>query len=118
MITADEVRRLALSLPGAVEVETWGHPTFRVRDKIFASLGPDGVGGGVKTSLEEQSLLISSDAESFSVADYVGRFGWVDVKLATVDAEVMRSIVVEAWRRTAPKRLVKEYDARHPPAET
>ena len=111
MITADEVRRLALSLPGAVEVETWGHPTFRVRDKIFASLGPDGAGGGVKASLEEQSLLISSDPESFSVADYVGRYGWVDVNLATVDPEVMRSIVVEAWRRTAPRTLVKAYDA-------
>lgn len=110
MITADEVRRVALSLPGAEEKEAWGHPTFRVRDKIFASLAADGSGGGVKTSLQEQSLLISSDRESFSVADYVGRFGWVSVKLATVDPEVVRSIIVEAWRRTAPKKLVKQYD--------
>lgn len=111
MITADEVRRLALSLPGVEEKETWGHPTFRVRDKIFATLAADGSGGGVKASPEEQSLLIASDPESFSMADYVGRYGWVSVDLATVDPEVMRGIVVEAWRRTAPRRLVKEHDA-------
>lgn len=112
MISGDEVRRLALSLPEAEERETWGHPTFRVRDKIFATLSPDGSVGGVKASPQEQALLLSSDPETFSMADYVGRYGWVTVKLATVDPEVMRGIVVDAWRRTAPKRLVAAYDAR------
>lgn len=36
MVTADEVRSLALSLPGAEEHEHWGKPSFRVRNKIFA----------------------------------------------------------------------------------
>ena len=45
------------------------------------------------------------------MADYVGRFGWVSVNLSTVDPGTVRGIIVEAWRRTAPKRLVKEYDA-------
>ena len=36
MVTATQLRELALGLPGAEERETWGHPTFRVRDKIFA----------------------------------------------------------------------------------
>jgi len=111
MITGDEVRRLALSLPGAEERETWGHPTFRVRDRIFATLAPDGSAGGVRTTPQEQALLLSADPESFAVADYVGRYGWVSVRLATVDPEVMRGIVVDAWRRTAPRRLVKEHDA-------
>ncbi|HEU0297794.1 MAG TPA: MmcQ/YjbR family DNA-binding protein [Longimicrobium sp.] len=110
MITGDEVRRLALSLPGAEERETWGHPTFRVRDRIFATLASDGMSGGVKTTPQEQALLIASDPESFAVADYVGRYGWVSVDLATVDPEVMRGIVVEAWRRTAPKGLVRSHD--------
>jgi predicted DNA-binding protein (MmcQ/YjbR family) len=41
MITADELRRVVLSLPEAEERETWGHPTFRVRDKMFAALSDD-----------------------------------------------------------------------------
>ena len=102
MMTGDEVRRLALALPEAEEQETWGHPTFRVRDKIFASLSPDGSGAGVKTSPQEQSLLISADPESFSVADYVGRFGWVSVNLSTVDPGTVRGIIVEAWGGLLP----------------
>lgn len=111
MISGDEVRRLALSLPETEERETWGHPTFRVRDKIFATLSPDGTVGGVKTSRQEQALLLSSDPETYSYADYVGRYGWVTVHLTTADPDVVRGIVVEAWRRTAPRRLVAAYDA-------
>lgn len=110
MTTGDDVRRLALSLPDAEERETWGHPTFRVREKIFASLAPDGSTAGVKASREDQALLIASDPDTFAVADYVGRYGWVSVRLDTVDPEVMRGLVVDAWRRTAPKTLVRKYD--------
>ncbi|HEX8692806.1 MAG TPA: MmcQ/YjbR family DNA-binding protein [Longimicrobium sp.] len=105
MITAEEVRRVALSLPGAEERETWGHPTFRVRDKIFATLSEDGREAGVKTSPQEQAMLIASDPETFAVAHYTGRYGWVTAQLETADPDVVRGIVVEAWRRTAPKRL-------------
>ncbi|MBV9774229.1 MAG: MmcQ/YjbR family DNA-binding protein [Gemmatimonadetes bacterium] len=112
MITAEEVRKLALSLPGAEERETWGEATFRVKDKIFVTVGPEGKAAGVKASKEDQALLISSDPDTFSMSEYVGRFGWVTVQLASVEAEVMRGLVVDAWRRTAPKKLVKEYDAK------
>ena len=49
MLTADEFRRAALALPEAEERETWGHPTFRVRDRMFATLSDDGRVGGIKT---------------------------------------------------------------------
>jgi len=41
----------------------------------------------------------------------VGRFGWVRVDLDAADPDELRSLVVEAWRRTAPKRVVKAYDS-------
>lgn len=110
-VTGGELRELALSLPGVEERETWGHPTFRVRDKIFFTLSPSGDSAGVKATREEQSLLISSDPATFSVAEYVGRYGWVNAQLASADPAVMRGLVVEAWRRTAPRTLVKQYDA-------
>jgi hypothetical protein len=68
-MTGDDVRALCLSLPESTEKETWGdettpgHPTFRVRDKIFVIMGTDGAGGSVKTSLEEQAALISAFPE-------------------------------------------------------
>lgn len=48
----------------------------------------------------------------FSSAPYVGRHGWVSVQLDLVDPEELRDLVVEAWRRTAPKRMVREFDVR------
>ena len=111
MITAEEVRQLALSLPEVEERETWGHPTFRVRDKIFATLAPNEQQADVKASLEKQDMLIAADPDTFSVAQYTGRFGWVSVQLSTVHSGLMRDLVIEAWRRTAPKRLVAGYDA-------
>jgi len=111
MTTPEELRQLALSLPEVEERETWGHPTFRVRSKIFATLSADERVAGVKASLEDQEELIASDPETFAVASYTGRFGWVSVQLSSVDPEGMRELVIEAWRRTAPKRLVAAYDA-------
>jgi len=83
-----------------------------VGDKMFASGMPGGDTLSVKASKEEQADLVAADPETYAVAAYVGRFGWVRVQLSTVDADELRDLVIEAWRRTAPKKLVKEYDAR------
>lgn len=110
MVSGEELRQMALALPESEEIETWGHPTFRVRNKIFASMGNEGLVGGVKATLHEQEMLVTTYPDTFSVAEYVGRFGWVSVQLTRVDAELLRDLVVAAWRRTAPKRLVKAFD--------
>ena len=67
MITADELRRVVLSLPEAEERETWGHPTFRVRDRMFAALCDDGRQASVKATREEQAALLAA---------YDARQGW------------------------------------------
>ena len=111
MTTADELRRAALSLPEAEERETWGHPTFRVRDKMFATLSDAGRPAVVKTTKDEQIALVAATPETFGVPSYVGRHGWVSIQLATVDPVELRELLVEAWRLTAPKRLVAAYDS-------
>jgi hypothetical protein len=110
-VTGNDLRRLALALPESEERETWGEATFRVRGKIFLMMSADDATASVKASLDEQEIIIGSDPKSFSVAPYVGRFGWVRVKLLTVDPEMMAVLVSEAWRQTAPKKLVAEFDA-------
>ena len=115
MITADELRRVVQSLPEAEERETWGHPTFRVRDKMFATMSDDGQQATVKATKQEQAALIAAAPETFGIPDYVGRHGWVSIQLATVDPTEARELMVEAWRQTAPKRLVTAYDAGSPP---
>jgi competence protein ComEC len=117
MVTADELRRLVLSLPEAEERETWDHPTFRVRGKMFAAMSDDGRQASVKATREEQAALVEAAPDTFGVPAYVGRHGWVSIRLGTVDPAELHELVVEAWRRTAPKRLVNGYDAHHPASE-
>jgi len=110
-MTGADVRALCLSLPEATEKETWGdednpgHPTFRVRDKIFVLMGTDERGASIKTSMDEQAALISAFPNAAHVAAYTGRFGWVDIEFAAIPDEVLRETIENAWARTAPKQL-------------
>ena len=109
-----DFRELALSLPEAIEKETWGHPTFRVRNKMFASAASDGSTATVKSTLDEQRALTQMDPETFKVPAYVGKHGWIGIALDRVDPDELRELTVEAWRMTAPKRLVRVWDDQHP----
>ena len=112
-MTGHDLRRIALGLPEVEEKIAWEVDiTFRVRDKIFAILGQDGADASIKATLEVQQALVNSEPETFSVSHYTGRFGWTTVRLAGIEADELRDMVEDAWRRTAPKRLVAAYDAR------
>jgi hypothetical protein len=116
-MTGDEVRAFCLALPEVTEKATWGddehagHPTFRVKDKIFVIMADDGSGGSIKTSAGEQADLISAFPDAARFAAYVGRYGWVDVEFAGIPDEVLREIIEGAWARTAPKRLAAAWGA-------
>ena len=109
----EKVRDWVLALPGGQEVMVaeWGHPTLRVNNKMFAGGAPGSKTMSVKCSKEEQASLIAERPDVYSIAAYVGRFGWVEVNLSKVDSTELHELVIEAWRRTAPKKLVKEYDS-------
>jgi hypothetical protein len=108
----DTTRRLALSFPEAEERETWGHPTFRVRDRMFMALAVDGRSASVKATKDAQAALVGSEPETFSIPAYVGVHGWVGIALDRVDPDELAELVEDAWRMTAPKRLVRAFDER------
>jgi hypothetical protein len=111
MVTAKDVRRLALSLPEATERPAWNQPTFRVRDKIFAALSRDGESMGFKVSKEERAELIAGEPGKFFFIDgHDNNYNWARVRFDSVDTEELGELIVEAWRRTAPRQLVKAYD--------
>ena len=59
----------------------------------------------------ERAGLISFDPRARAGRPYTGRYGWVHIKLAGIDATHLRELLTEAWRRTAPKRMVAAFDA-------
>ena len=104
------VKKLALSLPEAEERETWQTPTFRVRNKMFAMFADRQRALWVKSTHDEQRALCQMDPETFFPPPYVGPSGWVGARFASVDRDELRELLIEAWRMTAPKRLVKAFD--------
>jgi hypothetical protein len=111
-VTFQTFRRLCLSLPEAEEVETWGEATFRVKNRIFAMGSSDGAHVSVKASLDDQAGLVEMDPKTFSPSAYTGRFGWVRVRLGGIGPELAARVVTNAWKRTAPRRVVAEYELR------
>jgi hypothetical protein len=109
--TIPEFRRAALCLPEATEGAHMGHPDFRVRNKIFATLGvPDAAWGMVKLTPEQQEILMAAEPAAFKpAAGAWGRRGSTHVRLAAVDATTLRSALTTAWRNTAPKTLAARY---------
>jgi hypothetical protein len=78
---------------------------------MFATMSDDGRQATVKATKEEQAALVAAAPETFGIPAHVGRHGWVSIQLATVDPTELRELVVEAWRQTAPRRLVTAYDS-------
>lgn len=102
------IRDIALGFPEAAEKETWGHPTFRVRDKIFVSYGVDDDGrpqATMKAAPGEQESLLA-EGEPFFFPKYVGSKGWIGVRLDDeTDWRAIAELVIDSYREVAPKKL-------------
>lgn len=111
-MTVDTFRSLALGLPEAVESSHMGHPDFRVRGKIFATLMyPDDGHGMVKLTPEQQRRVIAAAPDVFApVKGGWGRRGCTQVRLAAATEDIVRPALGTAWRNIAPKRLAEQHD--------
>src|SRR5688572_23535896 len=109
----DRLRTICLALPEAAEKETWGHATFRVREKIFAMAG-QGDGRATMTCKAQpglQGALVGSDPKRFYVPPYVGPKGWIGIYLGDeTDWDELADLVEESFRMTAPKRVAALLD--------
>jgi hypothetical protein len=111
-MTAAQFRELALSLPEAVEVGHMGHPDFRVRNKIFATIGyPQANWAMVKLSPDQQEQFVEDEPDVFApVTGGWGRKGATRVDLAEATAQVVRPALIAAWKNVAPKKLAAQFD--------
>ncbi len=115
MVSEQDVRSAALSLPETNEKLSYGMPGFRVRTKGFARLHEEpGVLMLWCADLSEKEALIASDPETFFTTPHYDGFSSVLVRLELVDQDELLDLLTAAWRSRAPKRLVDAFDATGP----
>jgi hypothetical protein len=109
-VKPETLRTLALALPEAEERETWGEATFRVRNRIFAMMDGHGKRASVKATRDEQQALVGENPGAYFLPPYVAQHGWIGIRLARARTDEVTELVTEAWRLTAPKRLLRTFD--------
>ncbi|RSM70496.1 hypothetical protein DMH04_44680 [Kibdelosporangium aridum] len=106
MVTVEEIREVALSLPRAYEAIVRDRIKFRVGQIVFVALSRDETTMGFGYPKELRDGLIAAEPEKFfppSKSDE--RFNWVQVRLNAIDAGEMRELVIDAWRMCVPKKV-------------
>ncbi|WP_182897339.1 MmcQ/YjbR family DNA-binding protein [Microbispora sp. H10830] len=119
MTTTDDIRRWATALPEVEEVSHFRFhvPVFKVRGRTFLGMGRDETTAVFCVAEQQAADAAQADPsayESVRRPDARKSFLGLQVELGRVTAERVRSLVEEAWRQQAPKRLAAEYD-RHKP---
>jgi predicted DNA-binding protein (MmcQ/YjbR family) len=107
-----EIRRRCLALPETREIEAWGHPTFRAGKRMFAVLhGPSGEPALALCVGHDRQEELLQDCRFF-LTPYSAYRGWVSLRLdGHVDWDEAESLIREAYRQVALKRMLKALDS-------
>jgi len=102
------LRRICLSIPGAMEKLSHGEPTFFTPKRVFAMFADNHHGDGhiaawLAAASGVQEAVIEEDPETYFRPPYVGPAGWIGVELSRVDDEQLGALVREAFNLIAAK---------------
>jgi hypothetical protein len=118
MVTVDDVRRLALSLPGTEEALVRDRVKFRVRRLVYLAFSADETLMGFGFPKEERQALVASEPLKFQMPEKADlRYHWVVARLDALEKDEMRELVLDAWRMVVPKRVAAEYESSAPGSE-
>jgi hypothetical protein len=110
-LTFDSVRQMALALPGVVEGTSYRTPAFRSGGKLIARFHQDGESLVIKVDLAAREVLMAAAPQRYYITDHYRCWPWMLVRLSAADPDELRGLLEEAWRRTAPKRLLAASEA-------
>ena len=110
MASGDRIRQLALALPEAVEADHHGRPSFRVADRIFATLWDE---GHLNVMLDEAGIHTAVQAHPAVCEEFWWgrRLRAAQVHIDVADEVLIGELLADAWERKAPKRLLRELHA-------
>jgi hypothetical protein len=106
MVTIDDVRPVALALPGSYQALVRDRVKFRVGRIVYLAFSRDEQQMGFAFPKEERAQLVTSEPTKFLMPDKGDlRYHWVEVRLAALDLDEMRELVTDAWRMCVPRSI-------------
>jgi hypothetical protein len=110
-VTLQDARAIAATLPRSYEAIVRDSVRFRVGQMVYAAFYDDETIMGFGFPKEEREALVASEPDKFLLPRTSDlRFRWVCVRLAAIDVEELRELLVEAWRMVVPKKLGAAYE--------
>jgi hypothetical protein len=110
VVTVDDVRAIASELPRSYEALVRDRVKFRVGRIVYLAFSRDESQMGFAFPREEREALVASEPDKFLMPKQSDmRYQWVEVRLAALDRDELREIVLDAWRMVVPKRVAAEH---------
>jgi hypothetical protein len=109
--------KLAKRFPGIESDTSYGTPAIRVSGKFMARLRTEAEGWlAIRCDFVDREILLQSAPHVFHLTPHYENYPMILVDLAAIDSATLLEVVERAWRRQAPKKLVREFDERRNPA--
>lgn len=110
MVTVEDVRRLAQTLPRAYEVLVRSRIKFRVGSFVLVSFSRDEKLMGFAYPKEQREDLVTARPDTFQLpVPSEMRDNWVAVRLEAIDIDEMRQLVLGAWKMVVPRHLARQF---------
>ena len=110
-VTLEVARSIASDLPRSYEAVVRDRLRFRIGSTVYVAFSHDETIMGFAFPKDERDALVASDPDKFMLPRQSElRFNWVCVRLATIDHDELRELVLDAWRMCVPKKVAAEYD--------
>jgi len=110
MASVDDVRAIAMALPRTSEHLIRDHVKFRVGRIVYASVSPDEERLGFGFPREERAALVASRPETFMMPlPSDERYRWVRARLAALDEDELRELLIDAWCMVMPKTIAASW---------
>jgi hypothetical protein len=101
---------MLLALPGVEEGTSYGMPSFKLAGKFLARLRDDDTVLVVHLrSFDDRDHLLETKPDTFFTTDHYRNYPTILVRLVRVSAPMLEELLVDAWRRGAPRRLLKAH---------
>lgn len=114
MVTIEDVRALASTLPRSTEVLVRDRVKFRTGRYVYLAFSRDETQMGFGFPKAERDAMVAAEPDKFLMPSRGDlRYHWLEVRLAAIDVDEMRELVLDAWRMCVPKGVAAAYDAEH-----